>query len=362
VTLAPIPDTDRVNLYGLDITERKRAEEELRLHATIMDNVAEGIYLIGLDDLMIKWANERFARMFGYEPGEMDGKRVEVVNAPTDRTPAETRISIVDILKEAGEWHGEVKNIKRDGTHFWCYANVSLFDHPEYGKVIVSVHTDITERKRAEGALRSSLREKEVLLREVHHRVKNNLQVLNSLLRLQARQVDDERLLDVLTDSQNRIKAMALVHEALYRTEDVAHVDCGAYIRTLAHELYRAYGADAGGVTFHLTGEDIVLSIDKAVPCGQILTELISNSLKHAFPQGWKGQRRIDVRLANLEGGQIELAVSDNGVGMPAEVEAGDSHFLGLHLVKMLAEDQLGASIETYTENGTRFEIKFVGG
>jgi len=139
-----------------NITERKQAEEEIRLHAVMMDNVAEGIYLIGLDDLIIKWTNEKFERMFGYDPGEMVGKQVDLINAPTERTPTETRISIVDVLKETGEWHGEVRNIKRDGTHFWCYANVSLFDHPEYGRVIVSAHTDITERKCAEEALRAS--------------------------------------------------------------------------------------------------------------------------------------------------------------------------------------------------------------
>lgn len=136
-----------------DITERKQADEEIRLHAAMMDNVAEGVYLVGLDDLLIKWTNEKFTRMFGYDPGEMVGKQVDMVNAPTERIPTETRISIVDVLKETGEWHGEVRNIKRDGTHFWCYANVSLFDHPEYGKVIVSVHTDITERKQAEDKL-----------------------------------------------------------------------------------------------------------------------------------------------------------------------------------------------------------------
>jgi len=133
-----------------DTTEHKKAEEEIRLHAAMMNNVAEGVYMIGLDDLLIKWTNDRFARMFGYDPGEMVGKQVDIVNAPTERTPTETRISIVDVLKETGEWHGEVRNIKRDGTHFWCYANVSLFEHPEYGKVIVSVHTEITERKQAE--------------------------------------------------------------------------------------------------------------------------------------------------------------------------------------------------------------------
>ena len=139
-----------------DITERKRMEEELRLHAAMMDNVAEGVYLIGLDDLLIKWTNEKFARMFGYGSGEMVGKHVDIVNAPTEKTPTETRISIVDVLKETGEWHGEVRNIKRDGTHFWCSANVSLFDHPEYGKVMVSVHADITEHKKAEELLRKS--------------------------------------------------------------------------------------------------------------------------------------------------------------------------------------------------------------
>ena len=128
-----------------------RAEGKLRLHTAMMDNVTEGVYLIGMDDLIIKWTNEKFTRMFGYDPGEMVGKQVDIVNAPTESTPAETRMFIVDILKETGEWHGKVKNIKRDGTHFWCYANVSLFDHPEYGKVMLSVHTDITERKRAEG-------------------------------------------------------------------------------------------------------------------------------------------------------------------------------------------------------------------
>jgi len=140
-----------------NLIEGKQSEEELRLHAAMMDNVAEAVYLIGLDDLRIKWTNEIFAKMFGYDPGEMVGKKVDIVNAPTESTPAETRISIVDILKDNGEWHGEVKNIKRDGTHFWCYANVSLFDHPEYGKVMVSAHTDITERKQAEEKLKKTM-------------------------------------------------------------------------------------------------------------------------------------------------------------------------------------------------------------
>jgi PAS domain S-box-containing protein len=137
-----------------EVAERKLAEEALRLHAAMIDNVTEGVCLIGLDDHLIKWTNGKLTRMFGYDPGAMIGKHVDIVNALTERTPTKTWISIVDVLKETGEWHGEVRNIKRDGTHFWCSANVSLFDHPEYGNVLISAYADITERKKMEETLR----------------------------------------------------------------------------------------------------------------------------------------------------------------------------------------------------------------
>ena len=141
----------------VDITERKRAEDALKLHAAIMETVAEGIFLIGLDDNIIKWTNPKFEQLFGYGPGEMVGMHVDKVNAPTERTPTEARISIVDVLRKAGEWHGEIENIKKDGTHFWCRIHVSLFNHPEFGTVMVSAHTDITERKQVEDKLQSTL-------------------------------------------------------------------------------------------------------------------------------------------------------------------------------------------------------------
>ncbi len=137
-----------------DITERKKKEDELRLQSEIMANLAEGVYLIRADDGKIVYTNPAFEEMFGYDHGEMIGKDVVIVNAPTEKTPEETKEEIVGILKETGEWHEEVLNVKKDGTPFWCYANVSLFDHPQYGSVIVSVHTDITERKKKEGEVR----------------------------------------------------------------------------------------------------------------------------------------------------------------------------------------------------------------
>ena len=160
-TIAPISikawliEDDQGNNKGMwaivkDISDRKKKEEEIRLQSEIIENMSEGVNLIKLDDGTIVFTNPAFEEMFGYNPGEMIGKNIAVVNAPTDKTPEETREAIMGILKDTGEWHGEVLNVKKDGTSFWCYANVSLFDHPEYGRVIVSVHTDITDRKKAD--------------------------------------------------------------------------------------------------------------------------------------------------------------------------------------------------------------------
>ncbi len=139
-----------------NITERKKADMEIRLQSEIMTNVAEGVYLIRTNDLKILWANSRFDEMFGYNPGELMGQQVTIVNDPTEKTPEETAEDIVGVLERTGEWHGEVKNIKKDGTRFWCYANVSIFNHPEHGEVLIAVHTDITERKVAEQKLKDS--------------------------------------------------------------------------------------------------------------------------------------------------------------------------------------------------------------
>lgn len=141
----------------MDITERKKVEDEALLNSEIFKNVSEGIYLIGMKDGLIKHTNSKFEQMFGYRPGEMIGKDVSIVNAPTDKTPHETKGVIMELLRKNGEWHGEVRNIKKDGTPFWSYANVSLFDHPQFGRVIVSVHTDITERKRIQEELQIAL-------------------------------------------------------------------------------------------------------------------------------------------------------------------------------------------------------------
>ena len=193
----------------MDITDRKQAEETLLLHAAMMENLAEGVYLIGLDDFLIKWTNEMFEKMFGYNPGEIVGKQVDIVNALTEGTPTETRISIVDVLKETGKWHGEVRNIKRDGTPFWSSANVSLFDHPEYGKVIVSAHTDITERKQAEEALLAS----EEKYRSMMESMKDAAYICSPELRI-------EYMNPAMIDRVGRDATGEFCHQAIYGNDE----------------------------------------------------------------------------------------------------------------------------------------------
>ena len=168
---------DPVRMWKIvrDITERKKAEEEIRLQSEIIENMAEGVYLIKLNDGMIVFTNPAFEEMFGYDPGEMIGKNVVIVNAPTNRTPEETKEEIIRILKDKGDWHGDVLNIKKDGTLFWCFVNVSLFDHPEYGTVIIAVHTDITKRKKAEEEIMNLTKLKSEFLRRASHELKTPL-------------------------------------------------------------------------------------------------------------------------------------------------------------------------------------------
>jgi len=340
-----------------DITERKRMEEELRLHAAMMDNVAEGVYLIGLDDLLIKWTNEKFARMFGYGSGELVGKHVDIVNAPTEKTPTETRISIVDVLKETGEWHGEVRNIKRDGTHFWCYANVSLFDHPEYGKVMVSAHADITERKAAEEQIKRSLREKDVLMREMHHRAKNNLQVVSSLLSMQARTTRSKEAIDVLSKSQSRINTMALIHTQLYESEGLSELNMKEFVGTLSEELFRSYPVNDTKISRIVHVADRKFPVSVGVHVGLIINELLGNALQHAF--GERKEGKIEVSLTASDSGRVNLRVSDDGVGLPPGFDIDKTRSLGLHLVKILVEDQLQGKIEVTSDGGATFNMEF---
>ncbi|MDI6791438.1 MAG: histidine kinase dimerization/phosphoacceptor domain -containing protein, partial [bacterium] len=220
----------------------------------------------------------------------------------------------------------------------------------------VELQREITERKRAEDQIKASLKEKEVLLQEVHHRVKNNLQIILSLFNLQSGYIKDKQSLDLLKESRNRIKSMALVHERLYQSKDLARVEFAEYIRGLTTDLFRSYGVDSELIKLIINVNNVYLDISTAIPCALIINELVSNSLKHAFPSGQEGEIGLDLRLDDEN--KFTLMVRDNGVGLPKDLDFRNTESLGLQLVVTLV-DQIEGSIELDRSAGTAFKIEF---
>jgi two-component sensor histidine kinase len=221
----------------------------------------------------------------------------------------------------------------------------------------VGVARDITERRRAEEQIKASLQEKEVLLKEIHHRVKNNLQIISSLLNLQSKYVSDTQALQLFIDSQNRVKSMALIHEILYQSRDISKIDFAEYIKTISGQLFHSYGAYSKMIDLKINVENIMLDVDTAIPCGLIVTELVSNSLKYAFTDGRGGS--IYIEFSNDKDDVLKLIVSDDGIGFPKDVDFGNLESLGLKLVVALA-NQLAGAVELERSGGTTFRITFV--
>jgi two-component sensor histidine kinase len=222
-------------------------------------------------------------------------------------------------------------------------------------KISISTIHDLTRRKKAEDEIKASLAEKDVLMREIHHRVKNNMQIVSSLLNLQTSYVEEEEAVNVLKESQNRVKSMAMIHEKLYQSHDLNHLNISNYIISLVTDLFSSYAIPQGQIKPIMDVEDANLNMETAVPCGLIISELISNSLKYAFPNGKKGE--IHVTLKTKEN-RFHLTISDNGVGLPDDLDFQNTESLGLQLVNSLT-NQLDGKIEVNRKHGTEFKITF---
>jgi two-component sensor histidine kinase len=244
---------------------------------------------------------------------------------------------------------------RKDGSEFPVEIGLNPLKTNE-GMMVLSAIVDITAHKRAEDAMKSTLREKEVLLKETHHRVKNNLQIISSLLDLQTSTLRDPRVLRSIEESQHRIRSMALIHEKLYQSPDLAEVDFAEYVDNLTAYLVRAYRFSDARIALKLQTDPVRLRIDTAIPCGLILNELVSNALKHAFPDGYQGA--ITVTVKEEEPGQVTVKVTDDGVGLPSEFDWRTTSSLGLRLVNTLTR-QLQGSLAVQTNGGTSFHISF---
>ena len=342
-----------------EIIKHKQAEAALRaseqFNKAVLDTV--GTLVVVLDrEGRIQGFNQACMAATGYGAAEVQG-RVFWELFISDEEMEGVRL-IWEQLR-AGDFPNSHENYwtGKDGSRrliSWTNTAIVQDGIMEYA---VCAGLDITERKQAEEQIRASLAEKEVLLREVHHRVKNNLQVISSLISLQADSLTDERMRAVFNDVRDRVRAMALVHEQLYQTGNLAQLNFAEYAASLLHYLWRSHGALAEKVRLHCLIAPIVLPIETAVPCGLILNELSGNALKHGFPNGRAGE--VTVTLEHDPATETAcLRVSDNGIGLPVERDWRQSGSLGLRLVRILT-GQLRGTLETGTGPGTEFKITF---
>jgi PAS domain S-box-containing protein len=260
-----------------------------------------------------------------------------------------------DFIRKEGHFDQEFRVERKDGTVRWMWARALIArDHEGRAMALEGLALDITERKKGEEKLKTSLHEKEVLLREIHHRVKNNLQMVSSLLNLQANYVQEPRLRELINASKHRVRSMALVHEKLYHSIDAAYLDFGEYLRTITAYLIRSSGRE--DISCTVEAGKVRFGLDTAIPCGLIVNELISNALRHAFPEGRSGL--IHIQLRPQPHGAYLLAIRDDGVGFPRNFDFHNAGTLGLQLFNDLV-NQLEGAAELDISNGTKFSIRF---
>jgi PAS domain S-box-containing protein len=355
ISLSPLQTETGLLVISMirDTSMRREAEAKFR---SLLESAPDGIVVVDSQG-RITIVNGAVERMFGYARDDLIGKRVELLVPERYRHQhVGFRDGYFDhpVTRPMGAGR-LLTGRKADGSEFPVEISLSPLETSE-GRLITSIVRDVSDRRQAEERLKLSLREKEVLLKEIHHRVKNNLQITSSLLKLQSNYIRDPDAQEMFAESQNRIRSMALVHEKLYQAQDLSRIDVGDYAQSLAQLLFRSYGVDRHSIELAVRAEKVWLPIDVAVPCGLILNELVSNCLKHAFPRGRAGQVLLSIQRQNE---LVSIGVDDDGVGLPPDVDVQATETLGLQLVHTLAE-QLGAELVFDSENGTHVRFAFV--
>lgn len=355
-----------LTVFCIDITERQKAEDALKLSQIRLENAMDLARLANWEfdpsDKILTF-NNRFYSMFATTAENEGGYQIPLENyinkyVYPDDVPAITEL-IESSLREGRSVFGkEIQHrvIGNDGKirHMAIHIRVNPATEKERAHVYGTIQ-DITERKKVEEKLKKSLDEKEVLIKEIHHRVKNNLMVISSLLNLQSQYIKDKEALDIFRESQNRARSMALIHERLYRSSDLKRIDFGDYIQTLTTDLFHTYVHDPRQVKLNMCVENLMVDINTTVPLGLIVNELVTNSMKHGFVGDLEGEINIDF---HKEGDEFVLVVEDTGVGFPDDIDFRNTSTLGLQLVNNLTT-QINGKIELNKDKGTKFRITF---
>lgn len=367
---------------SINVIKRRKVEEELKIsYHTLEQKVEERTKDLTRANTALKYSEEKYHDLFesgtdaifildpegniidvnrvayarlGYSKEEMLSMHISKLDPPEFAARVPERMAEI---REKGIAIFESAHIRKDGTIMPVEISARTYEY-RGKKGYLSFIRDITERKKMENRIRASLEEKEILLREIHHRVKNNMTVISSMLALHSRLIRDDQDRRILDEARSRIKAMAIIHEKLYQSENMSKINASNYLRDILKEIFSSHAEHNGHIALSTDIQDITLSIDDAIPVGLIINELVTNAVKHAFPDLRRGE--IKVNMALSETNEVRLSVSDNGVGVPDNLASSKSSSLGLNLVDALVR-QIRGELKLHKDNGTRFEVTFPG-
>lgn len=352
----------------VDIHESRIAREKLaasqRFNERLADTSPNILYIYDIENQCNLYTNHKITDLLGYTPQEiyqMSDRLLLQLMHPEDFQNYQTHLAQLQAAGDRKIWEIEYRLRRSDGTWRWFSTREIAFKYNSEGKVlqILGTSQDITERKQAEAQIQASLEEKEVLLREIHHRVKNNLNVVHSLLKMQARRIQDNSVRETLLDSQRRLQAMALIHEKLYRSDSIARIDFAEYLRSLATSLAEATSIQEQQIQLEVNAQNHELDVEIAMPCGLIVNELLSNAFKHAFPTNVEfPSKNVILDFYTDPKHDFVLSIRDNGIGLPNSTPYQSSNSLGMRLVKILC-DQLDAKLSCTALEGTTFRLVF---
>ncbi|MDM8538363.1 histidine kinase dimerization/phosphoacceptor domain -containing protein, partial [Desulfobacterales bacterium HSG17] len=339
----------KLQLTTTDITNLKKVESSLESERdklkAIFESMDDGAYIASMDH-DIQYVNPVLEKEFG----PVEGKKCHEYFHDSDEPCIFCKNDEVFRGKTVHwEWTSP-----RNGKTYDLIDTPLI--NPDGSKSKLEMFRDITTRKKDQEQIQASLKEKEILLSEIHHRVKNNMQVIISMLRLQSDKTCKKEYVDLLKDSERRVLSMSLVHEQLYQSKNFSNIDFKEYLNILLTDLFISHGVDINTVELIIDCTDIILDLDNAIPCGLIVNELVSNCLKHAFPDNRKG--KINIRVSSLNEDEFELTVSDDGAGISKDLDIRDLESMGLQLVRVLAEDTFEGKIELDGTDGTRLKLK----
>lgn len=359
-TKKPLIDAEgNINILGVvtDITEQISHEEKLQkseqMLQEIFNRVADALFILDTDSLHVVDCNNQAVHLFKIsEKGQAFGKSLSQLIRLKDENPTFWKDFFYQ-LKYVNPTD-EIELLDQLGGVLWGSLAATQFVQEGKNLILLRI-SNISVQKESEEQIIQALHEKEILIQEIHHRVKNNMAVISSLLQLQTGYIKDPNLIDVFKDSQSRIKSMALIHEKLYQSKTLAKVEMESYVKELARTLLYTYNSRKANIHIHTEVDNVFLDINSAVPCGLIINEIVSNACKHAFEGRDSGN--IDIRFTK-EGEQFRLELKDDGVGMPVNTDFFSFKSLGMNLIHALSS-QLGAHLEVQVEKGVKFILIF---